>query len=260
MAFYGSLAWSGAGEVMECVPATAKRKASPPEDMIDDFPFFSPQLTRNLQEEATVAAVACGQPSVEEKPPRLDESRAIVLYKPVDRPIFDYPPSLNALLRVGPDLISGLKVRLVGPTYSGNREEGEPSTDDREAAAFGCSLALVPWAPPRPSSRANAPSSPHSRPYAAAAAATGLSEGFRHWNQHCLPPQLSPGASTPAVMWTWGYERHARLQVLFPATLPTATMQDGFPPSLWEMIGCIDHYALNVAALVLFQMTAALLL
>ncbi|CAA7409271.1 unnamed protein product [Spirodela intermedia] len=230
---------------MECVPATAKRKASPPEDMIDDFPFFSPspamkirrldaELTRNLQEEATVAAVACGQPSVEEKPPRvqqnpavvlagvgpsfkLDESRAIVLYKPVDRPIFDYPPSLNALLRVGPDLISGLK--------AGTGEEGEPSTDDREAAAFGCSLALVPWAPPRPSSRANAPSSPpftvsgaalgeqeamdveedgDGRPYAAAAAATGLSEGFRHWNQHCLPPQLSPGASTPAVMWTWG--------------------------------------------------------
>lgn len=83
-------------------------------------------MTRNLPEEAAVAAAPLGQPLVEEKTPRgqqnhavvlagvgpslkLDESRAIVLYKPVDRPIFDYQPSLDALLRVDPDVISGLK-------------------------------------------------------------------------------------------------------------------------------------------------------
>lgn len=118
-----------------------------------------------------------------------------------------------SVLFFSPDQCGWLGQRRTARTW----EEGEPSTDDREAAASECSKALVPWVPPRASSIPAAPSSPEAmdveedgdgRPCSAtttaAAAAAGLSEGFRLWNQHCLPPQLSPSASTPAVMWTWG--------------------------------------------------------
>lgn len=110
------------------------------------------------------------------------------------------------------------------------KEEEEAPTDDRQAASCSC-LAVVPWVPSKPSGAAYAAGvteemsefhedamvsedvelasmdveDESGRACGAVAPGNGMvaTEGFPHWHQHCMTPQIGPSKPTP-VMWSWG--------------------------------------------------------
>ncbi|XP_074586136.1 uncharacterized protein LOC141841842 [Curcuma longa] len=87
---------------------------------------------------------------LEDSPPNPsdNEERAIVLYKPVESPLFSSPGSTNLSLRVASDFIHCLKSKrsessIPFYTRSGNQRF---QAEEEEAEADSSSLAIVPWA------------------------------------------------------------------------------------------------------------------
>ncbi|KAG6502078.1 uncharacterized protein LOC121998490 [Zingiber officinale] len=134
--------------------------------------------------------------------PSYNEERAIVLYKPVESPLFMSPGSTDLSLRVASHFIPCLKNHVLN---TGNQRL---HAEEEETEADSSSLAIVPWAP---SQAAMAFSEFAHEPMEAEDAevtsmqvedtrqATGYSEGgegFQQVPQHCMTPQLLPSLFT----------------------------------------------------------------
>ncbi|XP_078446754.1 uncharacterized protein LOC144715640 [Wolffia australiana] len=229
-------------DFVEQIPGRAKRKVPIPGEMIDEFSNFSlspatkirrlgADWTSNVPEAAQFSFMTMEPSMTIDKPPTVEDialaeaeptsldsnnSKAIVLYKPIDRSISEHSPSLNALLRVNPDIISAIKKdRSQWLSRQATEHKEEEEDRERDRASSGCgSLALVPWVGSPCATRAFASSTMEEmiaereeadtismdvEEEGRLASGTVQIEDFRH----CLHPhQISHSVSSP-IMWTW---------------------------------------------------------
>uniref|UniRef100_A0A1D1YWH8 ATP synthase subunit delta n=1 Tax=Anthurium amnicola TaxID=1678845 RepID=A0A1D1YWH8_9ARAE len=254
MEFHGFPAGGCADEMPGHAPARMKRKDL--EDVYDDFSEFSlssparkirrldAELPPIMEEEETAAPLIFGQPlpkeqlhtrslqlaagsdDVEPSLP-LNEERAIVLYKPVNMPLLDFPCPSNVFLNVDPDMIASFKNGAFWqsqPNLVKTREEEAESTAGSGKAAVSSCLAVVPWMPshhlPEAVNAVNVMGVKNQAVEESMASegaedalmeieveggqANGVttsgpsglaaSEGLQHWQQHCMTPQAFSGA------------------------------------------------------------------
>ncbi|PON81339.1 DBH-like monooxygenase [Trema orientale] len=153
--------------------------------------------------------------------PHDDKDKAIVLFKPLNSPIFHNSPNIS--LSLDSNFISGFKDRLIrGPS-----NQKKTSNGDDIAAGNEC-LAVVPWVPPSqlipPTEASQIPAeaplesmeedameieddSNRTAPqlvqqgYDSYAGMSGAGEGIPQWyQQHCMVPQPPHNTSTP-ITW-----------------------------------------------------------
>ncbi|XBH61459.1 uncharacterized protein [Aegilops tauschii subsp. strangulata] len=143
------------------------------------------------------------------------EDKALVIYKPVNKPTLFGLSIANPSIIVSSDLIRGLKNQ---PFNQGNCHGLEDNSPERS----NC-LALVPWTPQRIAMTSDWSASPPestqnaeepmdadeteviSMDFEEAPQATprGIDvDNIHQWHQHCMDPPSLPNASAP-VMWSW---------------------------------------------------------
>ncbi|XBI45271.1 hypothetical protein VPH35_109762 [Triticum aestivum] len=143
------------------------------------------------------------------------EDKALVIYKPVNKPTLFGLSIANPSIIVSSDLIRGLKNQ---PFNQGNCHGLEDNSPERS----NC-LALVPWTPQRIAMTSDwsaaPPESTHnveepmdadeteviSMDFEEAPQATprGIDvDNIHQWHQHCMDPPSLPNPSAP-VMWSW---------------------------------------------------------
>ncbi|XP_042474122.1 uncharacterized protein LOC122056295 [Zingiber officinale] len=128
-----------------------------------------------------------------------NDERAIVLYKPVESPIFLSPGSSNLSVRVTSDLIHALKNQVFKP---GNQRF---QAKDETEAANSSSLALVPWAPSQAAMATEEAEATSMEVEEEVRQVTGYGaggEGLQQLPQHCMITQVLPNTSNP-IMWSW---------------------------------------------------------
>ncbi|XP_074565462.1 uncharacterized protein LOC141821962 [Curcuma longa] len=134
-----------------------------------------------------------------------NDERAIVLYKPVESPIFLSPGSSNPSLRVTSDLIHALKNHVSKPG-----DQRLHAKDETEANSS--SLALVPWEEPSEASMVISGETAEAEEAEATSMEVEVSqvagygaggEGLRQLPQHCKISQFLPKASFDPIMWSW---------------------------------------------------------
>ncbi|KAJ0965568.1 hypothetical protein J5N97_026706 [Dioscorea zingiberensis] len=151
----------------------------------------------------------------------VNEERAIVLYKPIDSPLYLSPSSSNVSFTVSSDMYPGLKNQVFWPRNS-NPGVSSGLMDCKQVVAND-SLAMVPWVPTPASATpllqsVGSSNSLSIEPMEAeevegasmeveeeteqtSSSGTGA-EVFQQWHQqHCMTPEI-PTTRTTQVMWS----------------------------------------------------------
>ncbi|XP_039120258.1 uncharacterized protein LOC120256647 isoform X2 [Dioscorea cayenensis subsp. rotundata] len=152
----------------------------------------------------------------------VNEERAIVLYKPIDTPLYLSPSSSNASFTVSSDMLPGLKNQAF-LCQNSNLSVSNLLINCKEAA--NDALAMVPWVPTQATATSwsqveGSSSSVSIEPMEAEeecasmeleeeseqASSSGTGAGvFQQWQrQHCMMPEIPTATTTTAttpVMW-----------------------------------------------------------
>ncbi|KAH7674658.1 hypothetical protein IHE45_08G088500 [Dioscorea alata] len=214
-------------------------------DGFSEFSLLSPsikmrrldvELPSVMQEEPAVPLVSQQQllsEQIESAAPEVDavvedvplipvnEERAIVLYKPIDTPLYLSPSSSNVSFTVSSDMLPGLKNQAFLRQNS-NLSVSNLLINCKEAA--NDTLAVAPWAPTQASATSwsqveGSSSSVSIEPMEAEeegasmeveeeseqASSAGSGAGvFQQWQrQHCMTPEIPTTTTTTPVMWSW---------------------------------------------------------
>ncbi|KAK1275669.1 hypothetical protein QJS04_geneDACA004142 [Acorus gramineus] len=145
--------------------------------------------------------------------PPLNDERSIVLYRPVDSPLY----------KVNPELIAGFKNQYFRVRdHQSNMASARDEEEEEEAEATRESMAIVPWVPSQTPLIQDSEevgvvegAASEAMETEAETASMEIEEGGvigglqqQQWQQqqqqHCLVPELPPNtfATTP-VMWSW---------------------------------------------------------